>query len=399
MFGLSAIECFVAIIVIYIVVYWITPRKRAWFPMALLVVLLSWLAFKVEPNETDDLGRYFMQLDYLRDYGRDYLQRCFDEGINSWDTYRVCGYYFYYISKLDDNHWLPSITIFIVYSLMFLVIYKAANRFNVDKAKLFFGTLFFLSTYWYYDTLAGVRNGLAFAVVFACAYYHLVERKFIPLCLAGYVLACLTHSAAVMPVALVILTIITLNTSGKVLKYGLIFGLASGGILIDYLATISDNSFIQSIAGRAEDHAAGSVLETDTSFMVNIATFVIVAIIIFYLNLYIIESGYSKDLNRFLKYSSIIAYFTLGAIYSGLIFVRFARWLLPIIGTLIYMIGVQMQSNVIEEKGVSYLKYYAPANHSMRLNIKPVFNFIFFAYTGVHFWYLCSGSSLSWMHF
>lgn len=63
-------------------------------------------------------------------------------------------------------------TMFIVYALMFLVMYKAAQRYQVSKGYVLLGTLFFLSTYWFYDTASGIRNGLAFAVVIACAYYH-----------------------------------------------------------------------------------------------------------------------------------------------------------------------------------------------------------------------------------
>ena len=54
--------------------------------------------FNIEPNSTDDVTRYFKQIVYLKNYGYDYLSRCFDEGINGWDVYRVCGYYFYFIS-------------------------------------------------------------------------------------------------------------------------------------------------------------------------------------------------------------------------------------------------------------------------------------------------------------
>ena len=35
-------------------------------------------------------------------------------------------------------------------------------------------------------TASGIRNGLAFGVVIACAYYHLVEKRNIILCLFGY---------------------------------------------------------------------------------------------------------------------------------------------------------------------------------------------------------------------
>lgn len=76
--------------------------------------------------------------------------------------------------------------------------YKAAQRYQVSKGYVLMGTLFFLSTYWFYDTASGIRNGLAFAVVIACAYYHLVEKRNIILCFFGYVAACLLHSSPIL---------------------------------------------------------------------------------------------------------------------------------------------------------------------------------------------------------
>lgn len=98
------------------------------------------------------------------------------------------------------------------------------------------GTLFFLSTYWFYDTASGIRNGLAFAVVIACAYYHLVEKRNIILCLFGYVAACLLHSSPILPVALVLLTLLTMKFNSKFINVVMILGLAVGGAFIQFIA-------------------------------------------------------------------------------------------------------------------------------------------------------------------
>lgn len=401
MFGLTAVECFLCIIFIYCVAYWIFPKKTVWIPFALVVVLLSILAFNAEPYDTDDLIRYFTQLGYLREYGHDYLQRCIDSNVNgaNWGTYRMCGYYFYFLSKFPDNHWMPAVTIFICYGLMFLVMYKASVRFNVGKLYLFIGTMFFLSTYWYYDTYSGIRNGLAFAVIFACAYYHLVERKFIPLCYLGYVLACLTHSASVILVALVILTEITLNNSGKFLNFLLVFGLAIGGAIMEFLSDKTDNEFVQSIASKAEKNVSGGDLYTQTLYLVNVSVFIIVALLFLYVSSYILNCDYTKELKRIYKFSSIIMYFMFGCLLSELIFMRISRWILPMIGALFYMIGMQIQSDEVKENGLIYYKYYAPPKEIFRFKIKPLFNLIFVGYTVVHLWYLCNGSSLNWLKF
>ena len=399
MLALTAIECFIAIIAIYILIYWLTPRKHSWVPMLVVVVLLAVLAYHVVPNDTDDLNRYYTQIDYMRELGYDYLQKCFDQHLYEWDTYRVCAYYFYFISKLSSDNWLPAITIFIVYGLMMLIMYKAANRFNINKGYLFLGTMFFLATYWYYDTYSGIRNGLAFAIILACAYYHLVERKHIPICFIGYLCACLIHGAGVILVVLVLLTVITLNNSGKFLNFLLIFGLTVGGAGIKLLAEYTDIVFFQSIAGRVDRNLASGSLYTQTLYLVNISIFVFVSIILIYVSYYLTNGEYSHDLKRLYKFTSIIIYFLVGSILSELIFMRITRWILPVLGGLIFMIGMQMQSNQIQKEGMTFYKYFAPAKEAVRVKTKSIIIFLFVVYTSIHLWYLINGSSLTWLHF
>lgn len=401
MLGLTALQFFIVSVAVFVVIYWITPRKGSWFPFAVLLVLLTVLAYNFTPNETDDLSRYFTTLDYFRDSGKDALDHYIEEGRYSWDVYRVMGYYFYFISRFTNNHIMPALTIFICYGSMFLIINKAANRFDVSKWYLFLGAMFAISTYWYYDTASGIRNGFAFALAILATYYHLVERKYIPLCYVLYIAAALSHSAGILPVLVVVATILTLNTSGKYIKYFIIFGIVGGSALIQYLATKTDNKFIQSFAGQAESHEASALnlSEAGTTFKVNIFVLLVLIMLLAYLSEFFINGKFASELKRFYKYSSLLMYFLIGCIFSGLTFVRFVRWILPIVGALIFMIGMQMQNDYVEENGERYCLYYALPKISVRVKTKPFVTILFIGFTAVHFWYLCNGSSLYWMHF
>lgn len=397
MLGLSAMYCYIIIIAVYALFFFLTPRKGIWFPFIFIVVAFSVLAFHIEPAATDDLARYFVTLDTLREGGYESLQYHFKMHWNDWHVLRVYAYYFYFISFLPNNHFLPAITIFISYGLMFLVMYKAANRFKVCKFYLFLGTMFFLSTYWFYDTASGIRNGLVFAVITACAYYHLVERKNIAVCYICYIAMCFFHFSAVMPVALIVLTAITLNTSGKFFNFLLVAGLSIGGAGIQFIAQRSDSEFFQMLAGKTDNYTSSN-FNTSTYFLVNIAVTAVVAVVIIYVSKYVVNGEYSSDLKRFYKYSSIILYFLIGCLYSSLIFMRFARWIIPLIGAFFFMVGMQLQKNQIEKMPVSYV-YNAPFGERVRIRIKGLFVLFFVAFTAVHFWYACTGSSLIWMHF
>lgn len=397
MFGLSAVSCFVVAIGVFAFVYWVTPRKYIWTPFLLLTVLLAVLAFHVVPNESDDLVRYYRQLDYLREYGKPYLDRCFAEGINEWDTYRVCGYYFYLLSFFPNNRYLAAVTIFIVYALMFLVMYKAAQRYQVSKGYVLLGTLFFLSTYWFYDTASGIRNGLAFAVVIACAYYHLVEKRNIILCLFGYVAACLLHSSPVLPVTIVLITLFTMKIGSKFINIVMVLGLGIGGVLIQSLSERTDNTFISAITEKSEDFSMGSSLNTQTNYLVNIATLAVFLILIWYFSAYFAQDK-EDPIYRFYRYCSNTAFFMIGCLFSALIFLRFARWILPIMGAVLFMVGMQKQADFVKKQPPNFI-YTGEKKMVLRVRTQGVMLLVYFAYICVHFLYACVGSSLIWMHF
>ncbi len=400
-FGLNAIECYFAILVLFSAMFLIVPRRFCWIQMVIAVVLFSVLAYNLEPNPTDDLSRYFTQLDYLRDLGYDYLRRCIDDNVNgsNWGTFRVCGYYFYFMSKLPTNNWMPAITVFIGYGLSFSTIYKAANKFSVSRLYLYLACLFFLSTYWYYDIYSGIRNGLAFAVVTACAYEHLIERRFIPLCYVGYILASLMHSTGVMLVVLVLVAEFTVFINGKYINYLFIFGLIGGGTIMSYLSARSSNDFIDSVAERASSHQAGTGLYTDTNFLVNIAVMVAAAVIIYFFYVFILENNDGLLLKRFYSFSTFVIYFMIGCLYSPLIFMRLARWVLPVVGAVFLSIGLQSKKDFIENNDLSYVKFFAPTKLVMRVNLQMFVAVFIVIFSIVHLWYSLTGSSLIWMHF
>lgn len=398
LFSLTAIETFILIVAVFSLLYFLLPQKWNAVSFLFVVFTLTALAYFVETNESDDLSRYFAIIDNLRDYGHDYLTRCFEEDIFNWGTYRICGYYFYFISKLPSNHFLPAITILIAYGLMFLILYKASVRFHVDKWCLYVGAMILLSTYWYYDTVSGIRNGLVFAIVLACAYYQFVEKKHILLCFAGYVLSCFLHAAAIIPVILAIVVMLTANITGNYIKYFMFFGITIGSGLISYLSEITDNDFIQTLASKVDANADAS-FSVQTNYIVNITFLICAILIMYYLSYYFKEGEKGKDLSLFMKYVDLVIFFMLGSIFNPLIFLRFARWLLPPIVAVVYMVGGQIQRDcILEEPDKNYYMEAVPAER-WRVQSKGVFTLLVCGYIAVHFYYLCAGSSLVWMHF
>lgn len=397
--GLTAVQTFLVILFAFAVLYWIIPQKGQWFVFLLTAVAFAYMAHYLVPDELDDLSNYFYFIREMKEGGRETFQTMIDTGQFEWDTYRVCAYYFYFISFLSTPHYLASVTVFIVYALMFLVIHKASIKFGVDKLHTFIGTMFFLSTYWYYDTASGIRNGLTFAVVFACAYYHLVERKNIFLCYIGYFLAVFTHSSGIIPVMLVILTAITLNTSGKTFNFILIFGTAVASVGINYLSGVTDNGLINSLAEKTEHYTEKGSYDSTTMLVVNIVTFILVFLLLFYVTEYLLNGRHSNQLNYFYKYVSNTLFFLIGAYFLNLVFLRFVRWIIPMMGALLFMIGMQCQKEQMYAEREVRTTNNSLTVSELKYKIRPLVFAVFLIYIIVHLWYDCNGSSLIWAHF
>ena len=197
---------------------------------------------------------------------------------------------------------------------------------------------------------------------------------------------------------MIIVAAVTLNNSGKFMNFLLIFGVAGGSALFEYLSTKTDNSFIQSIAGKVERNASGGSIDLSTNYIVNIVVWVVVALLLFYYSQYILNEEYGDNLKMFYKFSSIVIFFMLGSVYTGLVFLRIARWILPLIGAFAFMIGAQQPSQYVAALPMGYV-YNAKINERIKIRLQYFVIALFVMFICVHFWYLLRASSLCWMHF
>lgn len=391
---------YLAVIMAFFALYFLIPRKQVWISFAFLVIGLAVIAFYAEPNENDDLLRYFRIIDQMRAGGWDRFQRMLEYNEFDFGALPVAGYYFYFISLFPDNHFLPFFTILISYGCMFLVVYKVAQRFKVDKFYLAVAVFFLISTYWFYDTYSGTRNGLAFAIALACIYYHFVERKNIILCLIGYVLVCGLHSSGILLVALAAVAYITYNNKSKFINVLIIFTLVGASAGISVLSEMSDNEFLQTLAGKTENAVDNIGVSLEANFLVNVATYIVSVLIMAYAFTYIKKYIDDKGSKRFFRFAEVLLYFCLGSIVSGLLFLRMLRWVIPVMTAVVYMVGMQIQRDRLDNKLIN-TSYDSDTPHAEKIRAmnKGVTSFFIFAYSVVHLWYDFNGSSLIWLHF
>ncbi len=389
---------YIMIVAIFFALYFIVPQKYSAIPCALFVAAIAVMSYFVQPSETDDLARYFYLINQIQEAGYEGFREMLENNYSDFGSFPVCGYYFYFISLFKNPHFLPFFTILVCYGCIILVIQKAAVKFKVDKFYTVLAMIFVISTYWYYDVCSGTRNGIAFTITVACAYYHFVERKNIPLCFIGYVLACGMHSSGIVLVGLVAVAWISSTFGSKVVNVALILSLVGGSALLGFFGDRAESDFMQSLLGKTETALENLGITKQTNYFVNIATYVVCALIIFYCLPYI--KKYVTDINqrRFFRFAEVLLCFMLGMVFTSLLFVRLARWVLPIVTAVVYMVGMQLQKSRIDA-GLIDISYNSksPDMEKTRAMNKGVFSFFVFAYSVVHFVYDITGSSLTWL--
>lgn len=391
---------YLAIVAAFCVIYPFVPRKYIKWLFLALVLALSVMAFFVVPEETDDLSNYFSLIASLRKGGFSLLRRMIESGSEDWDSLPVCGLYFYLISRFPDNGMLPAVTIFLAYGSIFWVLWRAAKRYEVNKWYLFLASVFLLSTYWFYDICSGIRNGLTFTLFCFFAYVELVEKKWRPACWVGYVAMCLMHSSGILMMMVRLALLVSGRKGSKLTSVLISLVMIVGGAIMPHLGEITGIEYFQLISRKAERAASTSGFATGTQYLVNVSVFV-VAVCVFYYAVYVIKKQTEKyeSFSDYINFVQLIVFFMLGSITFILTFFRFARWVIPAVISVVFMVGMQANSNAKIEM-LTGRKNKSVIKSGMTLSSNElVINFCMVAYTAVHMWYACNGTSLIWLKF
>ena len=391
---------YLAIVAAFCVIYPFVPRKYIKWLFLALVLALSVMAFFVVPEETDDLSNYFSLIASLRKGGFSLLRRMIESGSEDWDSLPVCGLYFYLISRFPDNGMLPAVTIFLAYGSIFWVLWRAAKRYEVNKWYLFLASVFLLSTYWFYDICSGIRNGLTFTLFCFFAYVELVEKKWRPACWVGYVAMCLMHSSGILMMMVRLALLVSGRKGSKLTSVLIFFVMIVGGAIMPHLGEITGIEYFQLLSQKAERAVSTSGFANGTQYLVNVSVFV-VAVCVFYYAVYVIKKQTEKyeSFSDYINFVQLIVFFMLGSITFILTFIRFARWVIPAVISVVFMVGMQANSNAKIEM-LTGRKNKSVIKSGMTLSSNElVINFCMVGYLLVHMWYACNGTSLIWLHF
>lgn len=172
---------------------------------------------------------------------------------------------------------------------MFWVLWRASQRYEVNKWYLFVASFFILSTYWFYDICSGIRNGLTFTLFCLFAYVELVEKKYKPACWLGYLAMCLMHSSGILMMMIRIALLLSGKKNSKFMSVLVFFAMILGGAVVPRLGEITNIEYLQLISEKAERATATSGFVNGTQYLVNVSVFV-VSVCVFYYAVYVIKN-------------------------------------------------------------------------------------------------------------
>jgi len=154
------------------------------------------LGFFFLPRSYDDLSLAFTHLENLKTIGWTYYDQ-----INAQTSYfhqlPTLMIYYYFLSFLPSVHFLPAISMFIVYFCSFSLIANYAEKSGMSKHNAIILMIIVILCIDYYGAVSGIRNTLAFVVCAYFLYEDLYCRRNRLLCFIMYLLMFGLHSSVI----------------------------------------------------------------------------------------------------------------------------------------------------------------------------------------------------------
>ena len=223
-----------------------TDLKDRKILLILYVIILSIIAFNHIPPTGSDLYRLIplMQI---------FTKKTFVELIKTMakSNTPITILYYYILGKFNMDGILAGVTVFIVYSNLFWVLYKASEKFDISSKRFAMILFCLMSTGVYGGTIDNIRTTLALSIITVALYREFIEKKSITRDIPLYLVASLIHAMG-MAVTIIRLGYLCLEKSDSLNKKikklflfvaCLFFGLYFGGTRVKNMFNKAMNYF------------------------------------------------------------------------------------------------------------------------------------------------------------
>lgn len=343
------------LIIVYLSIFF---HKKTKLYFAISCILLAYISYNIAVFPEMDLFRHYQTLELFRNISWEFTTN------NYLDTNPLFVIYLYLIGFMNNNGWLPAITVFVAYYLISLKIYQYGNKVGVKNKYVILCFLFILFNFNYNWLVSGIRSYLAFAIFSYFLYSELIEGKHKRLCWSVYIGLCFFHWIMTLFLLIRILLLIkNRHTSFIIVSFliGIMFFLPSINNILSLFTNIQLFSLIveKYISYRSYSNFG------KWQFLFNIIKYFTLVLIYFYCRMY--KKKYVNS--KYDQYVVMIIALLIGTVLEYQMFLRTTDFLLLLLSPYIIQLfskntlgnaklGLAIMKLIVISEAILMLSFY-----------------------------------------
>ena len=253
------------------------------------LVCLCCMAFLYKPYTTADLYRIFEQMDYFSSMRFGVF----------WENYAVgssiplARLLYWIFGKTGRNELISVFSTLFCYSLIFYVMNKTKQRYDISNKTVAAVLLFVMSTSMYISVIGGIRMMIALSMLVFSFFRATVEKRINIIDVLFFIASVLVHTMSLAVIGIVALTILFDSDRNIVRKIGniLIMGLI-GAVFIIYFSGAAQGVFDTFL-----EYILGEKYSDPWEYLMG-ALIIILLLLVFFEFKMIRKAGYYKEVNK-----------------------------------------------------------------------------------------------------
>ena len=200
------------------------------------LICLCSMAFFYKPYITADLYRIFEQMDYFSSMDFDLFWNDFVLESST----PIARLLFWLFGKTGINELLPAFSALFCYSLIFYVVRKTKQLYDISNQTVAIVLFFIMTTSMYISVIGGIRMMIALSMLTFSYFRVTVENKIKIIDILFFIASIFIHAMSFVVIGIIALTLL-FDSNRNVLKkigYAFVIGLVGGVFIVRFSDTI-----------------------------------------------------------------------------------------------------------------------------------------------------------------
>lgn len=200
------------------------------------LLCLCIMAYFYKPYVTADLYRIFKQMDYFSTMDFDLFWNDFALG----SSIPISRLLFWLFGKTGNNALLPTFSAFFCYSLIFYIIRKTKQLYDISNKTVAIVIFFTMTTSMYISVIGGIRMMIALSMITFSYFRATVEKKITIIDILFLAASIFIHAMSFVVIGIIVLTLL-FDSNKNVLKkigYALVIGIIGGLFVVKFSDTV-----------------------------------------------------------------------------------------------------------------------------------------------------------------